>query len=194
MSKKQIIILISFCVLLACLFIGALAGTAALFLLGNTQGLIGELLADVEIPPLFEKLPPEEETSIEAETQEAETEGDVIEVYPLPLETAPVVTVEPDLEEFITLPEEMLAYFDFDMEQIPANSYFSRVHKGMRLALVINIMGKPHRYIHLTDESVTLLWKTDTEESITVNVSFQPGEYENEEDRWNHAIVTDVTR
>ncbi len=197
MSKKQIIVLLSFCVLFALLFMSALVGTAALFLLGNTQGLVGELLSNAELPPLFEKLDPSKQTEHIPETDgmPSESTGDLIEIEPLPLETLPPdVNIEIGTDEEKPLPDEMYDYFDFDMVQIPSNAGFSRVHKGMRLELVINMMGKPHRYIHLTDESVMLLWNTDTEESVMVKATFGQGEYPTEEDRWNDARVTDVFR
>ena len=43
MNKKQKIVLIIFCALLALLLIGVLVGTAALLLSGNAHGLVGEL-------------------------------------------------------------------------------------------------------------------------------------------------------
>lgn len=45
MTKKQKIVLIIFCALLALLLIGTLIGTAALLLSGNTHGLLGEWLS-----------------------------------------------------------------------------------------------------------------------------------------------------
>lgn len=199
MNKKQTVFMIVFCALLALLFVGALAGTAALLLLGNTQGLVGELLGNVNVSPLFEKLPTETEMPFAPESQHPETQvpdetDNVLDVYPLPLETIPDVNLEPVPDEVVTLPEEMQDFFDFNMVHTPSYQGSTRIHQGMRLAIVINMMGKPHRYIHLTDESVVLLWKTDSEKDVTVYVEFQPGEYETEEDRWNNARVTDVSR
>lgn len=201
MSKKKTIVLVTFCVLFAFLLVGMLAGSAALFLLGNTQGLIGELLSDAELPPLFEKLPSDKEQSDQTEQateQDAtppENVDDVIEIDSTLIEGLPPdVIIGGELDKVETLPDEMYDYFDFAMTQTPSYAGFSRVHRGMRLELVINIMGKPHRYIHLTEESVVLLWNTDTEESVTVEVTFEQGEYQTEEDRWNDARVTDVFR
>lgn len=197
MSKKRIVVLIVFCVLFALLLVGTVVGTAALFLFGNTQGLVGELLSNAELPPLFEKLDPPKQTEHVPETDgiPSESTGDLIEIDPFPLETLPPdINIEIGMDEEKPLPDEMYDYFDFDMAQIPLYTGFSRVRRGMRLELVINMMGKPHRYIHLTDESVMLLWNTDTDEAVMVKATFGQGEYPTEEDRWNDARVTDVFR
>ena len=201
MSKKKIIVLVSFCVLFAFLLLAMLAGSAALLLLGNTQGLIGELLSGTELPPLFERLPSDKEQADQSEptteqdSTPPEPAGDVIGIESSLLEDLPPdVIIGGELDKVETLPDEMYDYFDFTMTQIPTYAGFSRVHKGMRLELVINIMGKPHRYIHLTEESVVLLWNTDTQENVTIKVTFGQGEYQTEEDRWNDARVTDVIR
>lgn len=201
MSKKQVIALVACVSVFALLCAGAIVGSAAMLLLGNTQGLIGELLSDAELPPLFEKLPSGTDSGAhtehvpETDREFPESAENVLEIAPLPLETLPSdVTVElfPDGEK--TLPEEMYEYFDFDMVQIPSHAGFSRVHKGMRLEIVVNMMGKPHRYIHLTEQSVILLWNTDTEASVMIEVTFGQEEYPTEEDRWDDARVTNVFR
>ena len=51
MSKKQIIALVACVSVFALLCAVAIVGSATMLLLGNTQGLIGELLSDAELLP-----------------------------------------------------------------------------------------------------------------------------------------------
>ena len=109
MNQKMAVALIVFCTLLAILFVGMIGGTAMFLLLGNTGGIVGELLADAEIATEMDLT--SEQVSLDAtDTYPSKSQA---EQEQIPLETVTfegMVDVMPD--EIKPLPEEMEKLLD----------------------------------------------------------------------------------
>ena len=194
MEQKQKTVLIIFCTLFAFLFINALVGTGMLVVSGNVGGLLGELFGDMDLLPLFEmnssgpsseiKLPEEAGT----ETQAVE---DLVTLPPeVMIDTGP--SSEPEAytgswSDFFD------SYFDKNREHRPSKDAISKVSKGMTLVQVIEVMGgKPHDFYDRVDGLWGIVWYTESDYALAVDVELAEGAPLTDPDTWDVSIVKTV--
>ena len=194
MEQKQKTVLIIFCTLFAFLFINALVGTGMLVVSGNVGGLLGELFGDMDLLPLFEmnssgpsseiKLPEEAGT----ETQAVE---DLVTLPPdVMIDTGP--SSEPEAytgswSDFFD------SYFDKNREHRPSKDAISKVSKGMTLVQVIEVMGgKPHDFYDRVDGLWGIVWYTESDYALAVDVELAEGAPLTDPETWDESIVKTV--
>ena len=193
MEQKQKTVLIIFCIVFAFLFINALVGTAMLVVSGNVGGLLGELFGDMDLLPLFEMNSSGPSSEIQL-PEEAGTETQAVEdLVTLPpdvmIDTGPSSEPEAYTGSWSDFYD---SYFDKNREHRPSEDAISKVSKGMTLVQVIEVMGKPHYFYDRVDGLWGIVWYTESDYALAVDVELAEGAPLADPETWDESIVKTV--